>query len=71
MNLARVYATLAHPIMPVLSERILGALNVPLKWDFNLEEISNGHEIIVPDALFTKITPERVEELNEKYSGKV
>jgi len=70
MNLARVYATLANPVMPVLSRKILDALNAPLKWDFNLDEINKGHKIIVPDTLFSKITPERVEELDAKYSGK-
>ena len=70
MNLARIYATLATPIIPTLSQRILDALNTPLSWEFPLDMLDKGHKINVPEALFTKITPERVEELNGKYNGK-
>lgn len=74
MNLMRIYMVLAKPIMPNVSEKILGALGTSGDWIFDVKEemnaISKGHEFEVPETVFSKISSDRVNELNEKYNAK-
>lgn len=74
MNLMRIYMVLAKPIMPNVSEKILGALGTSGDWIFDVKEemnaISKGHKFEVPETVFSKISSDRVNELNEKYNAK-
>jgi len=74
MNLMRIFLILARPIIPETAERVLACLNTSGNWIFNVEEemkaISCGHKFEVPVSVFTKIMPEKVAELNEKYNAK-
>ena len=50
------------------------ALHTSGDWIFDVEaemnSITKGHEFEVPSSVFTKITPEKVMELNEKDNAK-
>ncbi len=80
INLIRIFAILATPIMPATARKIFEKLNLnseemPLLKDFNvyreIEILKPGHKFEVGDALFERITPEKLEELKQKYgSGK-
>ncbi|MCT4575436.1 MAG: methionine--tRNA ligase [Alphaproteobacteria bacterium] len=76
LNLIRLFANLAAPIMPTISKQILSFVSTEENnvWcDDSVAEylstLKSGDEIRVPDSLFEKITDERVEELKEKYSA--
>jgi len=79
INLIRIFAILSAPIMPETSEKIMNKLGLDTR-DTNLqnfsvskeiEALSAGHAFEVGDALFERITPEKIEELKLKYgSGK-
>ena len=77
INLIRIFAILSAPIMPDTSAKIMNKLglditNINLK-DFSvskeIEALSAGHKFEVGDALFERITPERIEELKLKYGS--
>ncbi|MBQ8660476.1 MAG: methionine--tRNA ligase [Alphaproteobacteria bacterium] len=74
MNLMRIFLVLAKPVIPETAEKILTALHTSGDWIFDVEaemnSITKGHEFEVPSSVFTKITPEKVMELNEKYNAK-
>lgn len=79
INLIRIYAILSAPIMPdttaaILAKLGLDAENISLK-DFSVAKeitaLQAGHKFEVGEALFERITPEKVEDLKVKYgSGK-
>jgi len=75
INLIRLFASLASPIMPTISKQILSFVSSEEEcvWcEGNvkgyLTTLQSGSEIRVPDSLFEKVTEERVAELTEKYS---
>jgi methionyl-tRNA synthetase len=79
INLIRIYALLSAPIMPETSEKILAKLGLDMNdaslKDFNIateiNALETGAEFEVGDALFERISPEKIEELKTKYgSGK-
>ena len=74
MNLMRVFLILARPIIPETAEKILGAIHTSGDWimdvDKEMNAIAKGHDFEIPASVFTKISPEKVAELNEKYNAK-
>ena len=80
INLIRIFAILSAPIMPATAESMLARLglkmsDMPSLKDFNvageIEAVRPGQPFTVGEALFERITPEKVEELKQKYgSGK-
>ena len=78
INLIRIFAILSAPIMPKIAEDMMNKLGLSLKdvgsiKDFNVAKEMNalqpGHKFSVGDTLFERITPERVEELKQKYGS--
>lgn len=76
INLIRIFAILSSPIMPETSAKMMNQLG--LKPELNLKnfEIADeicalkaGHAFRVEDALFERISDERVAELKEKYGA--
>ncbi len=78
INMIRLFAILSAPIMPKTSEKMLALLNLPtsdLEWVTApmaevLTVLKAGHEFNTPELLFSKIAPERVEELSVRYKEK-
>ncbi len=72
MNLIRIFMILARPIIPNTVERILGNLGSDGDWIFDVEKeissITKGHKFSIPESVFTKISADKVAELNEKYN---
>ena len=78
INLIRIYAILSYPIMPKVAENMLAKFglrvqDMPELKDFNVKEqiefLKPGTKFEVGDALFERITPERCQELKEKYGS--
>ena len=79
LNLVRIYAILSAPLMPQTAEKILAKFNLkpedmPTLKGFNVSEQINVRKVGTPfeagEALFERITPEKMAELQEKYGGK-
>lgn len=78
LNLIRIYAILSAPIMPQTAAKMLNLINVssePLGWiNEPMAEalicLKSGHPLCQPELLFSKIPPEKVEELAVKYKEK-
>ncbi|MGH8901941.1 MAG: methionine--tRNA ligase [Egibacteraceae bacterium] len=76
VNLIRIYAVLAAPIIPATSERILAALGLAsadawISRDVarELAALTPGHEFTVPDVLFRKITDEDIAAWSQRFGG--
>jgi methionyl-tRNA synthetase len=75
INLIRVFAILAAPIIPDTSSRILAALGLPPgDWiNDSIEEaltaLGPGHPFAVPDVLFRKITDDDIAAWSERFGG--
>lgn len=78
LNLIRIYAILSYPLMPTVSENILNKFglnknDLPCLASFDIKEQINffkqGHKFVVGDAIFERITPEKIEEMKQKYGG--
>ena len=78
INLIRIFAVLSAPIMPQTAENMLRRLglssdNMPSLKGFNaaqeMQAVKAGQPFDVGDLLFERITPERVEELKQKYGS--
>ena len=74
INLIRVYALLSAPLLPETSSKMLALINAPtdLKWidgnsEAELSTLKAGHAFNTPELLFSKIAPEKVQELAQKY----
>ena len=75
INMIYMFAVLSAPVIPSTSEKMLALLNLSndnLKWLSGsaseiLETLKPGDSINAPELLFSKIPPERVEELAVKY----
>ena len=78
INMIRLFAILSAPIMPKTSEKMMELLNLSksdLMWinapvSEVLRTLKAGHTFNAPELLFTKIPPERVEELAIRYKEK-
>ena len=79
INLIRIFAILSAPIMPDVAAKMLAKLHLdakdmPLFKGFNIAKeitaVKAGQPFEVGDMLFERITPEKVEELKQKYGSK-
>ena len=78
LNMIPLFALLASPIMPETSEKMLKLMNLSvegLKWVDSsasevLKQLPVGHEFNSPELLFSKISPEQVEDLAVRYKEK-
>lgn len=79
INLIRIFAILSAPIMPDVAAKMLAKLHfdakdMPLLKGFNIAKeitaVKAGQPFEVGDMLFERITPEKVEELKQKYGSK-
>lgn len=78
INLIRIFAILSYPVMPTTAEKMMALLNLPTdKWEWvkkpaaeELTTLKAGHAFNAPELLFTKISPEKVEEMSIKYKEK-
>ena len=76
-NLIRLYAILSHPVIPTVSEKLLGCLNLgreELAWPDQsastlLSALQPGHSFTVPDVLIQKITDEQIEDWTARFGG--
>ncbi len=78
MNLIRIFAALSAPVMPETSEAMLQRFglktsDLPGLKDFDVARemtaLQPGQPFTVGDPLFERITPERIEELKQKYGS--
>ena len=78
LNLIRIMAILSAPLMPDTAEKMLAKFglsvnDMPSLKDFDVKKeisaLSTGKEFEVGDALFERITPEKIEELKQKYGA--
>jgi methionyl-tRNA synthetase len=77
INLIRLFAVLAHPVIPRAAGQLLESLGLPgdaPDWPAKpvkeeLQALPAGHAFQVPPILFEKIPPERVEDLMARYGG--
>lgn len=78
INLIRIFAILSYPVMPTTAEKMMALLKLPTdKWEWikkpaaeELTTLKAGHVFNAPELLFTKISPEKVEEMAIKYKEK-
>ena len=77
MNLIRIFAVLSAPVMPETAEKMMQKFGLKIK-DVNLNgfdvkkeicALKAGDKFEVGDMLFERITPERAEELKQKYGS--
>lgn len=78
LNLIRIYAILSYPVMPTVSEKILAKFglsinDIPSLNGFDVKEemkyFKAGHKFKVGEAIFERISPEKLEYLKQKYGG--
>ena len=78
MNLIHIFAALSAPVMPSTSEAMLQrfgltAADLPSLKEFNIanemKALQPGQPFTVGEPLFERITPERIEELKQKYGS--
>ncbi len=74
LNLIRLYAVLSAPFIPEAAARMLSAMNTldtgwPDDVDAALNALPAGHEFIVPDVLFAKITDDQAADWQTRFSG--
>jgi methionyl-tRNA synthetase len=76
INLIRIFAVLAAPIIPTASESILDALGLSpaTGWihepiDAEITVLQPGHAFTVPDVLFRKITEDDISAWSERFGG--
>ncbi len=77
INLIRIFAILSAPIMPATAQKMLDKFGLKLQdaslKDFKIAEqinaLKEGCPFEVGDTLFERISPERVEELKQKYGS--
>lgn len=77
MNLIRIFAVLSAPVMPETAEKMMQKFGLTTK-DANLNgfdvkkemcALKAGDKFEVGDMLFERITPERADELKQKYGS--
>lgn len=74
LNLIRLFGHLSAPVMPESAEKMLAVIGEKLPFCFPTEpmrsyltRVESGRALTPCEPLFTKITPERLEELKIKY----
>lgn len=74
LNLIRLFAQMAAPVMPETAEKMLALVGEPADFVWPTEKMATylttlpaGRAFLPSDPLFSKITPERLEELKIKY----
>ena len=78
LNVVRIYAALSAPLMPDTSAKIMAKFglssdDLPILKDFNVAKEIQALKVGMPfetgEALFERITPEKLAELQQKYGG--
>ena len=76
LNLVRLYAILAQPIIPFAAEKIAASVGVtlPLAWPSNdaraeLNKLPAGQTVAAGEVLFKKIEDTQVAEWTERFGG--
>ena len=78
INLIRIFALISFPVMPETAEEMLSHLHLKIDENNGLNNfdvqkeitfIKEGHPFEVGEALFERISPERIEELKQKYGS--
>lgn len=78
LNLTRIMAILSAPLMPDTAQKIMAKFglsdkDMPTLKDFDVKKeictLKAGHPFETGDALFERITPEKIAELQQKYGG--
>ena len=78
INLIRIFATLSAPVMPTISASIMNRLGLKTEDMPSLKgldiakeivTLQAGHSFEVGEPLFERITPEKIEELKQKYGS--
>jgi methionyl-tRNA synthetase len=72
INVVRVLAVLAAPVIPTSAAVVLealGATDAPWPESAELDALPPGHPVAVPPVLFAKITDEQQAELVEHFGG--
>ncbi len=78
LNLIRIYAILSAPLIPNTAEKMLAKFNLtlanmPTLHEFDvateINALRTGQEFTVGEALFERITPEKMQELQQTYGG--
>ena len=75
INLIRIFAILSAPIIPNTAAKMLAKLNATVSSlkDFNVEKemsaFQGGEDFDVGDMLFERISPEKIEEMKNKYGS--
>jgi methionyl-tRNA synthetase len=75
VNLVRLFALLASPIIPASAERVLEAVapGVPVRWpddvDAALHALEPGAAFSVPDVLFRKLTDDDIAAWTARFGG--
>ncbi len=74
LNLIRLFAQMAAPVMPETAEKMLALVGEPVDFVWPTEKMATylttlpaGRAFLPSDPLFNKITPERLEKLKVKY----
>lgn len=77
LNLIRIFAILSYPVMPSVASDVLGKFGLSVDnltiCGFDVKKeityLQAGDKFTVGEAVFEKISPERVDKLKQKYSG--
>lgn len=78
INLIRIFAVLSAPVMPTVAAAMLERLGLKFEdmpsldgFDVSAEitAVASGRPFTVGEPLFERITPERIEELKQKYGS--
>jgi methionyl-tRNA synthetase len=75
VNLVRLFALLAAPIIPATAETVLAAVapDAPTRWpddvEAELRALAPGSSFMVPEVLFRKLTDDDIAEWTERFGG--
>jgi methionyl-tRNA synthetase len=75
INLVRLFALLAVPIIPATAETVLAAVapDAPARWPDDVEAefraLAPGSPFTVPEVLFRKLTDDDIAEWTERFGG--
>lgn len=78
LNLVRIYAILSAPLLPNTAQKIMAKFglneqDMPTLKNFSIKEqihaLPSGHPFVAGEALFERIAPEKITELQQKYGG--
>ena len=73
LNLIPFYAVLSEPFIPDAAETMRSAMNVNPSWPKDVSAALNslpaGHAFSVPDVMFSKITDDARDEMQDRFAG--